>query len=84
MVRMPGVTAAAQLMYFDLAGFAVSSGSACSSGKVGSSHVLQAMGFSEGAASEAIRISSGWSTGGEELESFADAWTALAERRRAA
>ena len=84
MVRMPGVTAAAQLMHFDLAGFAVSSGSACSSGKVGSSHVLKAMGFSEVAAGEAIRISSGWSTGSEELESFADAWTALAERRRAA
>jgi cysteine desulfurase len=82
MLRMPGTPAATQLIHFDLAGFAVSSGSACSSGKVGGSHVLAAMGVA--GADECIRVSLGWTTGVAEVDAFADAWEALTHRRRAA
>ncbi|MEE4351100.1 MAG: cysteine desulfurase family protein [Pacificimonas sp.] len=84
MVRMPGIAASSQLMQFDLAGFSVSSGAACSSGKVGASHVLSAMGVGAEAAREAIRVSTGWTTTDEGIERFIEAWHALAERRRAA
>lgn len=84
MIRMPGVSAASQLMALDLAGFAISSGSACSSGKVGASHVLAAMGMDETAAGEAVRVSSGWQTEDEDMERFAEAWVRLAGQRRAA
>ncbi|EMD84301.1 cysteine desulfurase family protein [Pacificimonas flava] len=84
MIRMPGVSAASQLMVLDLAGFALSSGSACSSGKVGASHVLAAMGMDAPAAGEAVRVSSGWLTEDEDVERFAEAWVRLAEQRRAA
>ncbi|WP_199899441.1 aminotransferase class V-fold PLP-dependent enzyme [Sneathiella glossodoripedis] len=60
-ISMPGVGAELQVMNFDLAGIAVSAGSACSSGKVKASHVLTAMGASDEAASEAIRVSLGLS-----------------------
>lgn len=83
-VRLPGVPASTQLMQLDLAGFAISSGAACSSGKVGVSHVLTAMGLGPAAAGEAIRVSLGWTTTEAEIDAFADAWTALAARRRAA
>jgi cysteine desulfurase len=82
MSRMAGVPAATQLIQFDLAGFAVSSGSACSSGKVGASHVLAAMGID--GADECIRVSLGWTTTEADVDAFADAWLALAARRRAA
>lgn len=59
---VPGQLAATRLMQFDLAGFAVSSGSACSSGKVTPSHVLKAMGYRDDLAQSAIRISMGWAT----------------------
>jgi cysteine desulfurase len=84
MIRMPGVSAASQLMALDLAGFAISSGSACSSGKVGASHVLAAMGMDGVAAGEAVRVSSGWLTSDDELDRFAEAWVQLARRKRAA
>ena len=61
-VRMPGVEAMVQLIALDLAGFAVSAGAACSSGRVKASHVLLAMGLAERAAGEAIRVSIGWAT----------------------
>lgn len=85
-VRMPGVAASTQLMALDLAGFQVSSGAACSSGKVGPSHVLAAMGVPPDAAGEAIRVSLGSTTTADEIDAFADAWLALSERlaRRAA
>lgn len=80
----PRLTAELQLMALDLAGFAVSSGSACSSGKVGPSHVLAAMGVPEPLLRNALRVSLGWATRAEEPEAFAAAWIDLHRRRRAA
>lgn len=84
MLRMPGLPAAMQLIQFDLAGISVSSGSACSSGKVGKSHVLAAMGIDDHAAGEAVRVSLGWTTTKVDIDAFCDAWERIAERRRAA
>lgn len=63
-----------QVMQMDLAGFAVSAGSACSSGKVKSSRVLRAMGYSDLEASCAMRVSLGPETTTEDIERFAKAW----------
>lgn len=82
--RMPGVPAAAQLMHFDLAGIAVSAGSACSSGSVRPSATLAAMGWADADASQVLRISFGRGTSAEDIEAFAAGWEALAGRRRAA
>jgi cysteine desulfurase len=65
---IPGKSAAAMLMSLDLEGFAVSSGSACSSGKVETSHVLAAMGCGAELSSGAIRVSSGWTTAEADIE----------------
>lgn len=83
MIRMAGVPAATQLIRFDMAGIAVSSGSACSSGKVGASHVLAAMGIGA-AAAEVIRVSLGWTTTEADIDAFCDTWQTLAAARRAA
>ena len=64
----------------DLEGFAVSSGSACSSGKVSPSRALQAMGASEEQALCAIRISMGWSTKEDEVTRFIDCWKRIYDR----
>ncbi|MDO9489448.1 MAG: cysteine desulfurase family protein [Sphingomonadaceae bacterium] len=82
-LRMPGVPASTQLMALDLAGFEVSSGAACSSGKVKTSHVLTAMGVPAVAAGEAIRVSLGWNSSEAEIDGFADAWLTLARRQAA-
>jgi len=63
---------------FDLEGIAVSSGSACSSGKVQPSHVLEAMGFWPQLAQGAVRLSLGWSTSEADIESCLEAWRKLA------
>ncbi len=81
--RMPGVSAAAQLIRCDLAGFAVSAGSACSSGSLRPSHVLAAMGWSEGAAGEVVRVSFGPATTAAEIDAFAALWTAIAADAKA-
>jgi cysteine desulfurase len=81
-VAMPGVTSETQVAALDLAGVAVSSGSACSSGKVRRSHVLEAMGLPADLSESAIRISLGPSTDAMEIDRCVAAWTALAERRR--
>lgn len=73
----PAKAAALQLMHYDLAGIAVSSGAACSSGKVQPSHVLQAMGVSAQEAATAIRVSLGWNSQERDLDRFFDAWRGL-------
>lgn len=77
-IALPGIKAETALIAFDMEGIAVSAGSACSSGKVGPSHVLKAM----GRASEdgAIRVSLGRSTGEADVERFLAALSALVER----
>ncbi|HKR25026.1 MAG TPA: aminotransferase class V-fold PLP-dependent enzyme, partial [Allosphingosinicella sp.] len=82
--RMPGVPAAAQMMELDLAGIAVSAGSACSSGSLKTSHVLAAMGMAEEEAREAIRVSFGPQTAAAEIDALLAIWRQLYERRRAA
>ena len=85
-LSLPGVPAETQVIALDLAGVMVSAGAACSSGKVGPSHVLAAMGLPPEIAAATIRVSLGWSTEGADIAHFLDAWTALARRltRRAA
>lgn len=84
MIALPGVTAATQLMNLDLAGIAVSSGSACSSGKVSPSHTLIAMGVDENTAAAAIRISSGWNTTEKDVQEFTKAYLEMAQRLKKA
>ena len=73
-IAMPGVSNEVQLMDFDLKGFAVSAGSACSSGRIEGSHVLTAMGVEKSSISSALRISTGWQTTQKEIESFTQVW----------
>jgi cysteine desulfurase len=80
--RMPGVSARAQLIQFDAAGFAVSAGSACSSGSLRTSPVLAAMGWDDSAAGEVVRVSLGWPNLGQEADSFVDLWRQIAQRAR--
>ncbi len=82
--RMPGVPAASQMMQLDLAGIAVSAGSACSSGSLKTSHVLLAMGMSEEEAREVIRVSFGPDTVEGYIDTFITEWRKLFARRRAA
>jgi cysteine desulfurase len=77
---VPGLRAETAVIGFDLAGIAVSSGSACSSGKVQPSHVLQAMGFDPEIAQGAVRLSMGWSTQDADVDSCLEAWRSLAGR----
>ena len=70
----PGWKGETQVMAMDLAGFAVSAGSACSSGKVKASRVLKAMGYSDEAAGQAIRISLGPDVAEEDVLRFAEVW----------
>jgi cysteine desulfurase len=79
-VAMPGVSSETQLIDFDLNGYAISAGSACSSGRIEKSHVLLAMGVSPELAGCAIRVSAGWNTKPEEIERFTEAWLKLAAR----
>lgn len=69
-----GFSGATQLMTMDLAGIAISAGSACSSGKTKPSHVLKAMGASEEEATSAIRVSLGWNSTAEDADAFIREW----------
>ena len=80
--RMPGTAAAAQLIRFDLAGFAVSAGSACASGSMKPSHVLAALGWTEAAGREVVRVSFGRDTTAEEVDAFIAAWREVARATR--
>jgi cysteine desulfurase len=75
---VPGLKAETAVIGFDLEGIAVSSGSACSSGKVQPSHVLEAMGFGPKLAQGAVRLSLGWSTSEEDVDCCLEAWRKLA------
>ena len=76
-IALPGKTAETLLIKLDLAGIAVSAGSACSSGKVGTSHVLRAMGIDPDLARSAIRISLGAATSDDDIARFLIAWTTI-------
>jgi cysteine desulfurase len=73
----PGLKAETAVIGFDLEGIAVSSGSACSSGKVQPSHVLSAMGFDPAVAQGAVRLSLGWSSQLEDINRCLEAWRKL-------
>jgi cysteine desulfurase len=74
---VPGLRAETAVIGFDLAGIAISSGSACSSGKVQPSHVLKAMGFGPQLVQGALRLSLGWSTTAAEIDRCLEAWRKL-------
>jgi cysteine desulfurase len=76
----PGLRAETAVIGFDLAGIAVSSGSACSSGKVQPSHVLEAMGFDPEIAQGAVRLSMGWSTRDADVDRCLEGWRMLEGR----
>jgi cysteine desulfurase len=77
----PGVAAETALIALDLDGVAVSSGSACSSGKVAASHTLAAMGVPASLAKGALRVSTGLSTAEGEIDAFLAAWKRIIDRR---
>lgn len=77
LVAVPGLKAETALIAFDLNGIALSSGSACSSGKVQASHVLQAMGVEPALAAGALRISLGWETRESDVEKLLTAWNTV-------
>lgn len=81
--RMPGMAASAQLIQFDMAGIAVSAGSACSSGTLKPSHVLAAMGWDERDVAEVIRVSFGSDTTRSDVYRFVDQWKRLAGEAKA-
>ena len=81
-IAMPGIPAETQVIALDLEGIMVSAGAACSSGKVGPSHVLAAMGLAPEIAAATIRISLGWDTTAADIECFVQAWKTLYRRRR--
>jgi cysteine desulfurase len=79
---MPGVASASQVVQFDLAGISISAGSACSSGSMKASRVLQAMGLSAEIAETTIRVSFGPSTSDSDIERFLAEWRRIAARAR--
>lgn len=83
-LTMPGVASETQVIGLDLAGVAVSAGSACSSGKVGPSHVLRAMGVPESEVLGAIRVSLGWASRPGDVDRFVAAWGTVCARATAA
>ncbi|OEY87053.1 aminotransferase class V [Wolbachia pipientis] len=76
-IYMPGVKSDVQLMNFDLNNIAVSNGSACSAGRVESSHVLLAMGATKEQAECSLRVSIGWNTTYRDIEKIKDCWYAI-------
>jgi cysteine desulfurase len=73
-IALPGARSDVQVMAFDLAGIALSAGSACSSGKVEPSHVLEAMGLAPEIAGSVVRVSVGYGTIDADADAFIDAW----------
>ena len=81
-IAVPGTKAETLVIGLDLAGVAVSAGSACSSGKVEASHVLSAMGVPPELAQGAIRVSLGFGTTSADIERFIGGWSELIKRMR--
>lgn len=80
---VPGVKNATAMMGLDLLGLSVSSGSACSSGKVGPSHVLAAMGVAPELAECALRVSLGWNSTVDDVNAFVACYQSILQRHRA-
>ena len=78
---VPGLTAETALMNFDLAGIALSSGSACSSGKVKRSHVLEAMGIAADMAKGVLRLSAGWTSSEADVIRFREVFERTLSKR---
>jgi len=81
--RMRGLAATTQLIRFDMAGIAVSAGSACSSGSMKPSHVLGAMGWSVDASREVVRVSFGRTTTAADIDRFVAEWRSISRSARA-
>jgi cysteine desulfurase len=79
-IMMPTVNSETQLINFDLAGFSLSAGSACSSGRINISHVLTAMGYTDQEAATAIRVSLGIETTKMEIDKFIEKWQEIYQR----
>ncbi len=79
-LTMPGVSSETQVMAMDLAGIAISAGSACAAGKVEPPYVLGAMGVADDVAVTAVRVSLGWRTRAGDVDRFVTAWRELYER----
>ncbi|MEL7543676.1 MAG: cysteine desulfurase family protein [Pseudomonadota bacterium] len=79
-IALPGVAAETLVMSLDLEGVAVSAGSACSSGKVTRSHVLEAMGLDDAITGSAIRVSLGWNSSKKDVDQFIRAWASVTDR----
>ncbi len=77
---LPGAHTETMMIAFDLEGIAISNGSACSSGTVRASYVLEAMGYKKDITSSALRISIGWDTKQSDLERFLDVWSDIYNR----
>ena len=80
---VPGISNATAMMGLDLLGLSISSGSACSSGKVGPSHVLAAMGVMPELAECALRVSLGWSSTSDDVDAFVAGYQSILKRHRA-
>ena len=79
---LPGASAQTLLMALDLDKIAVSSGAACASGTVRPGHVLTAMGAGEDAAGSALRVSTGWQSGKNDIDRFLEVWQNIYRRLR--
>jgi cysteine desulfurase len=79
---VPGLKNAVAMMGLDLTGISISSGSACSSGKVGPSHVLKAMGVPSELSECAMRLSVGWNSTAADIDAFIEGLTEVLERHR--
>jgi cysteine desulfurase len=81
-LALPGLSAETLVIALDLKGISASDGAACSSGKVGASHVLEAMGVEPQVARAAIRVSLGPQSTDADVAAFLDAWADIVVRRR--
>ncbi len=79
---IPGLPGEALVMALDLSGFALSTGSACSSGTVEPSHVIKAMGFGEEEARSAVRLSLGWDTTAADVNAFLECFPGVVQQVR--